>query len=47
MFDFFRVTGLSFTTAVAEIVGFYLPWLVLRQGRPLWWLLTLHPSAAG
>ncbi|MDO5103324.1 MAG: YnfA family protein [Lautropia sp.] len=26
-------------TAVAEIVGCYLPWLVLKQGRS-WWLLV-------
>ena len=43
MFDFLRVTGLFFVTAVAEIVGCYLPWLVLTQGRPVWWLL---PAAA-
>jgi len=41
MFDFLRVTGLFFVTAVAEIVGCYLPWLVLTQGRPVWWLLRL------
>ncbi len=26
-------------TAVAEIVGCYLPWLVLRQGKSLWLLV--------
>jgi small multidrug resistance family-3 protein len=26
-------------TALAEIVGCYLPWLVLKQGKPLWLLL--------
>ena len=26
-------------TAVAEIVGCYLPWLVIKQGKPLWLLL--------
>lgn len=30
-------------TAVAEILGCYLPWLWLRQGRSIWWLL---PAAA-
>lgn len=30
---------LFFVTAVAEIVGCYLPWLVLRQGRSAWLLL--------
>jgi small multidrug resistance family-3 protein len=46
MFDFFRVTGLFFVTAVAEIVGCYLPWLVLTQGRPAWWLLPAAASLA-
>lgn len=30
-------------TALAEILGCYLPWLVLKQGKPLWLLL---PAAA-
>lgn len=34
-----KVTGLFAITAVAEIVGCYLPWLVLRQGRTLWLLV--------
>lgn len=46
MFDFLRVTGLFFVTAVAEIVGCYLPWLVLNQGRPVWWLLPAAASLA-
>jgi small multidrug resistance family-3 protein len=46
MFDFLRVTGLFFITAVAEIVGCYLPWLVLTQGRPVWWLLPAAASLA-
>lgn len=33
-------------TAVAEIVGCYLPWLVLTQGRPVWWLLPAAASLA-
>ncbi|CAG2129691.1 YnfA family protein [Ralstonia mannitolilytica] len=33
-------------TAVAEIVGCYLPWLVLRQGKPMWWLLPAAASLA-
>ncbi|AAZ97290.1 hypothetical protein Tbd_1337 [Thiobacillus denitrificans ATCC 25259] len=33
-------------TAAAEIVGCYLPWLVLRQDK-LAWLLTPHPAATG
>lgn len=46
MFDFLRVTGLFFVTAVAEIVGCYLPWLVFTQGRPVWWLLPAAVSLA-
>lgn len=41
-------------TALAEIVGCYLPYLWLKQGKsprlrvPLFaWLRTLHPTAAG
>lgn len=34
-----KVAGLFAVTAVAEIVGCYLPWLVLRQGRTLWLLI--------
>lgn len=33
-----RVAGLFVLTALAEIVGCYLPWLVLREGRSLWLL---------
>lgn len=33
-------------TALAEIVGCYLPYLWLRQGKSAW-LLSLHPTAAG
>lgn len=33
-------------TALAEIIGCYLPYLWLRQGRSAW-LLTLHETAAG
>ena len=46
MFDFLRVTALFFVTAVAEIVGCYLPWLVLTQGRSVWWLLPAAVSLA-
>ena len=31
-------------TAVAEILGCYLTWLVLKQGRPFWWLLPAAVS---
>lgn len=43
MLDFARVTALFGITALAEIVGCYLPWLVLTQGRSPWLLL---PAAA-
>ena len=33
-------------TAVAEIVGCYLPWLVTKQGKPLWLLLPAAVSLA-
>ncbi|MDR8026425.1 YnfA family protein [Burkholderia cenocepacia] len=59
MTELMRIAALFAATALAEIVGCYLPWLVLKAGRPAWlvpaalslalfaWLLTLHPSAAG
>lgn len=34
-----KIAALFAFTAVAEIVGCYLPWLVLRQGRTLWLLV--------
>ena len=41
--ELLRYTLLFALTAVAEIVGCYLPWLVLKQGKPAWLLL---PAAA-
>ncbi|MGE3598360.1 MAG: YnfA family protein [Dehalococcoidia bacterium] len=38
-----KTLGLFFVTAIAEIVGCYLPWLWLRQGRSAWLLV---PAAA-
>jgi small multidrug resistance family-3 protein len=45
---------LYLATAIAEIIGCYLPWLWLRQGQSaaaslaaFAWLLTLHPAASG
>lgn len=43
MLDFLRVGALFAVTALAEIIGCYLPWLVLVQGRSRWLLL---PAAA-
>ena len=37
---------LFFLTAVAEIVGCYLPWLVLKQGRSPWLLAPAALSLA-
>lgn len=37
-----KTIGLFLVTAIAEIVGCYLPYLWLRQGKPIWLLL---PSA--
>ena len=39
MIEFFKTTALFALTALAEIVGCYLPWLVIKQGRPAWLLL--------
>lgn len=41
--EWWRVGVLFVLTALAEILGCYLPWLVLREGRSPWWLL---PGAA-
>lgn len=39
MLDFLRLSALFVVTALAEIVGCYLPCLVLVQGRSAWLLL--------
>lgn len=39
-------TGLYLLTAVAEIVGCYLPWLWLQQRAPVWVLLPAAASLA-
>lgn len=41
-----KITLLLVATAVAEILGCYLPWLVVKQGRPLWLLLPAALSLA-
>ncbi len=46
MVELGKIIALFALTAVAEIVGCYLPWLVLRQGRPLWLLLPAALSLA-
>lgn len=41
-----RTLGLFTLTALAEIIGCYLPWLWLRQGRSAWLLLPAVLSLA-
>jgi len=41
--DLLKLAALFFITAIAEIVGCYLPWLVLRQDRSPWLLLPAIP----
>ena len=40
--DLLKTTGLFFVTALAEILGCYLPWLWLRQHGSVW---LLAPAA--
>ncbi|HRH74820.1 MAG TPA: YnfA family protein [Zoogloea sp.] len=44
--DALRMAALFALTALMEIVGCYLPWLVLRQGRSAWWLVPAAVSLA-
>lgn len=37
--ELLRIAGLFAITAVAEIVGCYLPWLFIKQGKSAWLLL--------
>ncbi len=37
--ELLKVSALFALTALLEIVGCYLPWLVLKQGKPVWLLL--------
>ena len=46
MSDFLRISGLFVITALAEVVGCYLPWLVLTQARSAWLLLPAAGSLA-
>ena len=46
LWSLLRITGLFALTALAEILGCYLPWLVSRQGKPLWLLLPAAVSLA-
>ena len=44
MLEFVKVLGLFALTALAEIIGCYLPWLVLTQQRPPWLLIPAAVS---
>ncbi|MBA4342733.1 MAG: YnfA family protein [Methylibium sp.] len=44
--DLFKTLGLFVATALAEIVGCYLPWLWLKQGKPAWLLVPAAASLA-
>jgi len=46
LMEFLRVFLLFSVTALAEIIGCYLPWLVLRQGRSVWLLAPALVSLA-
>jgi small multidrug resistance family-3 protein len=46
MQESFKIGGLFALTALAEIVGCYLPWLVLKQNKPAWLLLPAAASLA-
>lgn len=41
-----KTAGLFFVTALAEIVGCYVPYLWLRKGAPVWVLLPAAASLA-
>jgi small multidrug resistance family-3 protein len=41
-----KTLALYLVTAIAEIIGCYLPWLWLRQGKPAWLLLPGAVSLA-
>jgi small multidrug resistance family-3 protein len=44
MLELIKLGALFAVTALAEIVGCYLPWLVLKQGRSTWLLLPAAVS---
>lgn len=46
MLAFLKILALFVVTALAEIIGCYLPWLVLTQGRPRWLLIPVAVSLA-
>ncbi|WP_074907186.1 YnfA family protein [Nitrosomonas communis] len=44
--EFLRISLLFAITAVAEILGCYLPWLVLKQNKSAWLLIPATLSLA-
>jgi small multidrug resistance family-3 protein len=46
MFEFIKISMFFGLTAIAEIVGCYLPWLVLKHGKPVWLLMPAAVSLA-
>ncbi|QKS28181.1 MAG: YnfA family protein [Candidatus Accumulibacter similis] len=44
--ELLKVASLFAITAVAEIVGCYLPWLVIKRGRATWLLIPAALSLA-
>ena len=44
--ELLKVALLVALTAVAEIVGCYLPWLVIKQGKSIWLLIPAMLSLA-
>jgi small multidrug resistance family-3 protein len=44
--DLIRILGLFALTAIAEIVGCYLPYLWLKQDKPIWLLIPASISLA-
>ena len=46
MMELAKTAGLFALTALAEIVGCYLPYLWLKQGKPAWLLLPAAASLA-
>ncbi|MDV6343601.1 YnfA family protein [Nitrosomonas sp. Is37] len=44
--EFLRISLLFAVTAVAEILGCYLPWLVLKQNKSAWLLIPAALSLA-
>lgn len=42
--ELLKIAALFAVTALAEIVGCYLPWLILKQGRSAWLLIPAAVS---